>query len=61
MAGTPKTQEHFSAGAWQPTVPKNEALGISDTCRKCRSGGAWQSTIPKNEADAKNAEAVVGD
>jgi hypothetical protein len=28
MAGTPKMQEHFSAGASQPTIPKNEARDI---------------------------------
>jgi len=37
MAGTPEMQEHFPAGAGQSTVPKNEVLGTSDTCRKCRS------------------------
>jgi len=54
MAGTPKMQEHFSAGASTPSIPKNEdlldmrRLACPPRMQEQFSAGALTSSIPKN-------------
>jgi len=55
MAGTPKMQEHFSAGAPTAAIPKNEALlltilGVYAENAGAFFGGCVNGAVPKNEA-----------
>jgi len=47
--GMPKMQEQFSAGAWQPTIPNNEALLYAEDAGAF-FGGCPIAIIPQNEA-----------
>jgi hypothetical protein len=47
MAGTPKMQEHFPAGAWQPTIPKNERYAENAECIFRRVRGSPRSRKTK--------------
>jgi len=53
MAGTPEMQEHFPAGAYLRTIPKNEVplRGIRWYAGNAGafSGGCLNGTTPQNE------------